>query len=390
MVTLRRLVQPLLWGTASAALVVAVLPANAAQVHLVHRGVVAGSEIPPRAGESVLSVAMPEPYAPRRSGPAWDDYRCFVMDPKLSSDQWLTGTRFTPGNAKVVHHIILFRLDADRVAEAKVKDAADPGPGWTCFGGPGFRTSTGGSGGVLDAAPWLAAWAPGGTDQVIPDGLGIPMPAGTQMVMQVHYNLRTAVGSDTTSLGLRLRPRSESMTSLGTRLLAAPVELPCLPGETGRLCSRSASIDDVVRRFGSQSRSLVEGLKWICGATGGTTQSGQTQSCNWPVTEPMTIHAAAPHMHLLGSSMTIEANPGTERAATILSQPSYDFDQQGAVWLSEPIRLQAGDILRITCTWNPALRKALPAFKGTKPRYVVWGEGTTDEMCLGVLTFAKG
>ena len=31
------------------------------------------------------------------------------------------------------------------------------------------------------------------------------------------------------------------------------------------------------------------------------------------------------------------------------------------------------------------LRDQLPAFHGQPDRYVVWGEGTTDEMCLGIL-----
>ena len=32
------------------------------------------------------------------------------------------------------------------------------------------------------------------------------------------------------------------------------------------------------------------------------------------------------------------------------------------------------------------LRDKLPAFHGQPDRYVVWGEGTQDEMCLGILT----
>ena len=29
------------------------------------------------------------------------------------------------------------------------------------------------------------------------------------------------------------------------------------------------------------------------------------------------------------------------------------------------------------------------AFKGQEERYVVWGEGTTDEMCLGILLVTR-
>jgi hypothetical protein len=31
----------------------------------------------------------------------------------------------------------------------------------------------------------------------------------------------------------------------------------------------------------------------------------------------------------------------------------------------------------------------LPAFKGQQERYVVWGEGTTDEMCLGIVMVTR-
>ena len=30
-----------------------------------------------------------------------------------------------------------------------------------------------------------------------------------------------------------------------------------------------------------------------------------------------------------------------------------------------------------------------PSFDGQPERYVVWGEGTTDEMCLGIVLFTR-
>lgn len=44
----------------------------------------------------------------------------------------------------------------------------------------------------------------------------------------------------------------------------------------------------------------------------------------------------------------------------------------------------------MTCTHDAKLRSQLPALEGTDPRYITWGEGTTDEMCLGILTVAPG
>jgi len=31
----------------------------------------------------------------------------------------------------------------------------------------------------------------------------------------------------------------------------------------------------------------------------------------------------------------------------------------------------------------------LPAFEDVPERYVVWGEGTTDEMCLGIVLVTR-
>ena len=35
---------------------------------------------------------------------------------------------------------------------------------------------------------------------------------------------------------------------------------------------------------------------------------------------------------------------------------------------------------------DATLRQKLPQLRNLPPRYVVWGDGTTDEMCLGLLT----
>ena len=35
------------------------------------------------------------------------------------------------------------------------------------------------------------------------------------------------------------------------------------------------------------------------------------------------------------------------------------------------------------------LRDRLPSFKGQPDKYIVWGEGTTDEMCLAILLVTR-
>ncbi len=115
---------------------------------------------------------------------------------------------------------------------------------------------------------------------------------------------------------------------------------------------------------------------------------GQTQSCLRTLSKPMTIHGVAGHMHLLGRSIKIEVRPGTPRAQTILDIPVWDFDDQGSRPI-EPITLQPFEQVKVTCTHVQWLRDKLPAFEGQPDRYVVWGEGTTDEMCLGLLQITR-
>ena len=90
-------------------------------------------------------------------------------------------------------------------------------------------------------------------------------------------------------------------------------------------------------------------------------------------------------MHLLGKSLKVELNPGTAGARTLLDIPEYNFDDQAYRTLPEPVTVRPGDVLRMTCAFDTGRRKLLPQLRNTPPRFVVWAEGTTDEMCLGIL-----
>jgi hypothetical protein len=331
---------------------------------------------PLRAGESRLALRMPTAYQPSApNGIGTDEYRCFLLDPHLTQDRYLTGTFVEPDNRAVVHHVILFRVDPDQVAAAKRLDAKDPGEGWTCFGDSGLPNSNG-----LDNASWLGAWAPGAQESVDAPGYGVPLAADSRIVMQVHYNLLGGTGSDRSAALLRLAPPAAHLTPLETMLLPAPVELPCRPGHTDNpLCDRTTSIADVVRRFGPVGQT-DNWLNVLCGQQ----RASEITTCTRTVGEPTTIRAVAGHMHLLGRSIKIQVDPGSPREQTILDIPVWDFDNQGARQI-KPVSLQPGETVKVTCRHVQWLRDQLPAFRGQPDRYVVWGEGTTDEMCLGIL-----
>jgi hypothetical protein len=333
---------------------------------------------PLRAGESRMSLRIPQTYTPSApNGVGTDDYRCFLLDPHLAHDMFLTGTFVKPDNRNVVHHVILYRVDPSQNAAARKLDADAPGEGWTCFGDSGLP-----GGSILDNAPWLGAWAPGAHESVAARGFGTPLAAGSKIIMQVHYNLLGGPGPDRSATLLRLAPGAEDLTPLTTMLLPAPVELPCRPGHTDNmLCDRTAAIADVVHRFGPVGQTN----NWLGVLCNAEPEPSQVTSCARKVTEPTTIRGVAGHMHLLGRSIKIEVNPGTPRARTVLNIPIWDFDNQGSKPI-KPVALKVGDTVKVTCKHVQWLRDQLPAFDGQPDRYVVWGEGTMDEMCLGILT----
>jgi len=344
----------------------------------------ASSPAPPqplRKGERFVDLALPRPYAPAAPNGGTDEYRCFVVDPKLTESAYLTGSRFLPQNADIVHHAIFYRLSPEQATSAATIDAETPGEGWTCFGDAG----------VPGDAAWVAHWAPGAGETVMPAGLGFEMQPGSKLVMQVHYNLLgvtdKAKASDRSGIQMRIADGGTPLRPLETALAMAPIELPCEPGGTGPLCDRDAAVADVAKRFGADSGADVQKLNQMCNG-GAPPVAGNTQHCDQPVRQAGTIYLAAGHMHLLGRSIKVEINPGTAKARTVIDVPEYNFDNQALATLAEPIAVGTDDIVRVTCTHDAALRKQLPQLKSLPSRYVVWGQGTSDEMCLGIMVFA--
>jgi hypothetical protein len=368
-------------------------PAPADAAHTVHLPPPADNApaAPLRDGERFLRLSMTRAYVPVPPNGGNDLYRCFLIDPKLTARSFVTGSQFLASNQRLLHHAIIFRVQPNQVTEARAKDEADKGDGWTCFGGTGLRS--GGPGQQLrNGLGWIAAWAPGGKETVLRNNTGYELAPGSQIIMQVHYNLLATEGKaepDRSGIRLRLTHGGRSMRALQTALVPAPVELPCPSGQKGLLCDREQSVLDVWKRFGPNAGALVAGLNLLCNG-GKDPKPGPTQRCDMPVREAGTVYAVAGHMHLLGRSIKVELNPGTSRAKTLLDVRNYDFDQQGARPLARPVAVKAGDRFRVTCTHDVSLRSQLPQLRELPPRYVVWGDGSSDEMCLGIVVWTRG
>jgi len=339
--------------------------------------------IPLRKGETRQVLRLAKPYTPSApNGVGTDDYHCFLLDPKLTHDTAITGYDIRPDNLDVVHHVILFRVPPDKVAQAERKDAETPGDGWTCFGNSGIDDRDPG----LDDAPWVGAWAPGGGERRYGAGLGTPLAKGSRIVAQIHYNLLKGHAPDQSSVVLRETLPGHHVTTLHTMLLPAPVELPCRPdNDSSPLCDRAAAVADVIKRFGVAGNT-ADLLHLLCGPI----VAGNVQHCDRSINRAMTVRGVAGHEHLLGTSIKVEANPGTPRARTLLDIPVWNFDDQASRQIT-PYHLKPSDTVRVTCRHDQSLRDQQPSFeRQRKDRYVVWGDGSTDEMCLGILLTTDG
>jgi hypothetical protein len=286
--------------------------------------------------------------------------------------------------------VILFRVPPQQASEAARLDAGSAGPGWSCFGGTGVDEAGDSVRSALEDASWIAAWAPGSGGGRLPDGTGIPIRAGSRIVMQVHYNLLNGRAPDRSRAVLTVAPASAGLDRVRTVLLPAPVELACAKGERGRLCSRDAALADLARKYGPEAAFMPAGLLFLCGRDPARARPGPVSRCDRRISEPTRILVVAGHMHLLGAAIRVELNPGSPRARVLLDIPRWDFHWQGAYALAEPVDAKRGDVVRVTCRYDTTKRHHGGHGVPATPRYVLWGEGTTDEMCLGILQVTRG
>lgn len=293
-----------------------------------------------------MSLEMPELYVQQIEP---DDYRCFLIDWPEDTVKYVTGFRANPGNAAVVHHVIAFLVTPDEVAQYQAYDDAEPGAGYTCFGGPA------GPGGQSGAnIGWIGAWAPGSQGSDFPAGTGMRIEPGSKIALQVHYNSQTSgAAPDLTSIDLRLEDQvdKEAFT------------LPWAnPGWLGTDAMRiPAGEADVTHSFSFDPTAFLPGQP------------------------SFTIYSAALHMHQLGESGTLKIHRSDGTDECMLDVPRWDFHWQLAYGFTEPKVFHPGDQLSIECHWdNTAANQPEVHGERQEPRDVTWGEGSTDEMCLGV------
>jgi hypothetical protein len=328
---------------------------------------------------TTVDLTMSTPYTPKAPRGATDDYHCTLLDPHVKQNSYIISSQFFPGSLED-HHAILFLVPSSLAATAERDNVG--GKGWTCFGeAPLPDTSLA----QISNTPWLSAWAPGHGADNLPNGTGILLPAGSLVIMQVHYNLLVGDKPVKNSLVLHTVPATTPLLPLKLDLMPAPPDIPCAPGVTGPLCSRAASLANLGQRFGQSAVQFVNVLESVCGRSANNPPASDSTSCEWPVYDSGYIVRVGAHMHLLGATFKMVLNPGTPQAKTILYVPNYNFHYQRSYNLLKPVAVSPGDKVQVTCTYNPKLQQELPALRSIPPHFVTWGDGSSDEMCLGLM-----
>jgi hypothetical protein len=365
-----------LWGTLVGALVLVASAAAFAGCSADSSGASPTTDASP---SPITAITLTSPtYRPKAPPGTTDDYHCTLLNPHLKKNSYVISSQFFPGSPED-HHAGLFLLPPSLVAEAEKANVG--GKGWTCFGEAGLPNEPINE---IGSTPFLSVWAPGHGVDDLPKGTGIELPAGTMVIMQVHYNLLVGDKPVTNKLVVKTVPMSTPLLPLKLDLSFAAPDIPCPAGVTGPLCNRAASLAHQGQEFGQSAIVFVNAIEAVCGRNPSNPPAGDTTSCTFPVSSSGYIVRAQAHMHLLGQSFKLVLNPGTPEAQTVLNVPDYNFHYQKAYNLAKPVHVTAGEALQVTCTYDPTLAQELPILRKAPAHFVTWGDGSSDEMCLGL------
>jgi len=272
-------------------------------------------------GEPDLILTMPEEFTVPAEGR--DVFRCFVLPFNNSEDLNVRAVEFRPGNRKVVHHALLF---LDSSGAARKKDEADPGPGYTSFGGPGFLPSGG-----------LGGWAPGVTPHPLPDDVAKIVKKGSDLALQLHLHPSGKAEKEKSQIGVYFSKqppkRSTASLALGTR------KIDIAPGDANYTVRDSMTL---------------------------------------PIdTELLSI---TPHAHLICKEIKADATLPDGSIKPVIWIKDWDFNWQDQYMFKQPLKLPKGTRVDVFFRYdNSAENLNNPR---NPPERVKFGEQTENEMAF--------
>jgi len=278
-------------------------------------------------GTPDLILEPGEDYSLAAKGP--DVYRCFVIPTDLPGDVYLSAVEYRPGNPRVVHHVMAL---VETAGQARLKDAADPGPGYTSFSGAG-----------VDIVGDLGGWAAGNDAVHLPEGVGRSLPKRADVILQVHYHPSGKPEVDRTRIGLYFARKPIRQTLQWVGVTTHEIQLP---PDQGRVEVRA----------------------------------------RWTVPVDLEVLSVAPHMHQLGRDMQVTVTHPSGRTRDLIRVVDWDPAWQATYSFARPVRLVRGSIVEVVAHYD---NSAHPRNPNQPPKLVKYGVESSDEMCVGYLGVVK-
>jgi hypothetical protein len=301
----------------------------------VNAGALAGSKLdaPPAVkwpeGHAIpnptLVTRMPQAFViPAR---ATVDYQDMVLRPGFPVDTWVTAVEIRPSDRSVVHHAVLY------VREPGSTWLKDVLPG-VMYSPPRDRSST---------ADILAVYTPGAPVMICPEGMAKKIPAGSDLVLQMHYTSKSVAARDQTEIALVTTTEPPHARLLTLQMANYDLTIP--PGDRER-------------------RVTVAGT----------------------VPQDALLVSMFPHMHLRGSGFEYQILGGQGgRVETLLKVNDYNFYWQLSYQLKKPRPLPAGTRLLFAGYFDNSSRNPRNPDPSAE---VTWGEQSWEEMMVGFFDVA--
>ena len=273
-------------------------------------------------GTPDMVVSMPKPFSVPATGVV--DYQWVVLPLNFSEDRWVQAMEYMPGNRAVVHHLIAF------IRKPGSKWLADLKPGEFAAKAPNAS-----EGGMNDGA--FFNYVPGNPGTRLPRGYAMKIPAGADLILQLHYTPNGTATSDQSRIGLSFASAPPEKEVFNVAVITTKLKIP--PRDPNYSIEATA-----------------------------------------PLGRDIELLAMMPHMHLRGKAFQIAAESPDGTRTLLLNVPKYDFNWQLVYQPETPILLAKGSKL-----WGKAWFDNSPnnPHNPNPDQEVTFGDQTTDEMMVG-------
>ncbi|HWE48506.1 MAG TPA: hypothetical protein VG273_01880 [Bryobacteraceae bacterium] len=301
-----------------------------------------------RIGKPDMIISMPQPFAIPAKGTV--DYQYVILPTGFTEDKYVQMAEARPGDPSVVHHILAFISEPNNPAmrgaprgvafvpkELAQRARQQQAPGTRPEGAPQRARQQGGGGGLLELGDVLAGYAPGTLPNVLRPGQAKLIPAGAEIILQIHYTASGKAATDLSQIGLIFTA-------------AKPTE---------RVLTLAATTSDFMIPAGDPNYQVDSSLK---------------------LQDDATLINMLPHMHFRGKDFQYRVTYPSGEKETLLNVPRYDFNWQLTYDLAQPKLLPKGTLIECTAHYdNSANNKYNPDPSVAVPP----GEQTWEEMMFG-------